>query len=254
MLARGALREVLPTLWEITRAAFRSQPEPARAAFANLVKEIRLARAAATSAAEFASLHGRKGLKVHLGCGNELKDGWVNLDINLSGMVPAPPAGSLPDTRFILCDLRLGALPLDDECCELIYSSHFFEHLEYDDGVRLMRDCRRVLQPGGIFRAALPDFPGMFRAYLARDEKRFDTYDIRDFWPSLAPETITLLDHVNFGVYQFGEHKCLYDEEKICLVLRHLGFAEVEITGYREGIDPDNELRRRYSFYVEAVK
>jgi hypothetical protein len=72
--------------------------------------------------------------------------------------------------------------------------------------------------------------------------------------PGLDPATTTLVDHINYGVYQNGEHKFIYDEEKICLVLRSLGFGSVNITPYREGLDPPNELRQRYSFYVEAIK
>jgi hypothetical protein len=34
----------------------------------------------------------------------------------------------------------------------------------------------------------------------------------------------------------------------------YTGFTSVEITDYRDGMDPASELRRRYSFYVEATK
>jgi predicted SAM-dependent methyltransferase len=250
---RGVLSAALPALRDIARALLWPQPEPVKRALRNLLDEVRLARATAAAAPQFAALRGRKGLLLHLGCGNHLKDGWVNLDLNLNGTAPALPSQRLPQTRFILYDLRSGTLPLDDDSCELIYSSHFFEHLEHDDGVGLMRDCRRVLQPGGIFRAALPDFPELFRAYLERDEKVFELYSIFDVFPHRPPETVTLVDHVNANVYGWG-HKCIYDPEKICRVLRHLGFAAVDITDYREGIDPASEIRRRYSFYVEATK
>jgi predicted SAM-dependent methyltransferase len=250
---RGALSGALPALRDIARALFWPQPEPVKRALRSLLDGVRLARAMAMAAPQFTALRGEKGLRLHLGCDNHLKEGWVNLDLNLNGTAPARPPKPLPQTRFILYDLRSGTLPLDDESCELIYSSHFFEHLEYDDGERLMRDCHRVLQPGGTFRAALPDFPELFRAYLERDEKVFELYSIFDVFPHRSPETVTLVDHVNANVYEWG-HKCIYDQEKICGVLRHLGFASVEITNYREGIDPASELRRRYSFYVEARK
>lgn len=242
-------------LWLIARALFWSpRPEPVKAALRNLLNEIVLADATAAEAAKFAELRGRRGLKLHLGCGGDLKDNWVNLDLNLNGTVPALPAVCSPETRFILHDLRSGALPLDDASCAFIYSSHFFEHLEYDAGVRLMAECRRVLQHGGIFRAAMPDFPGMFRAYLAGNEEHFNGYSIFDVFPDRPHETVNLVDHVNYGVYQFGEHKCIYDQDKLCRVLRHLGFSIVAVTDYREGIDSPTELRRRYTFYVEAVK
>jgi predicted SAM-dependent methyltransferase len=253
VLGHGALREALPALRDIARALFWPQPEPVKRALRSLLDEVRLARVTTAAAPQFTALRGEKGLLLHLGCGNHLKDGWLNLDLNLNGTAPELPPQRLPQTRFILYDLRSGTLPLDDDSCELIYSSHFFEHLAYDDGERLMRDCHRVLQPGGTFRAALPDFPELFRAYLERDEKVFELYSIFDVFPHRPPETVTLVDHVNANVYEWG-HKCIYDQEKICRVLRHLGFASVEITDYREGIDPASELRRRYSFYVEATK
>lgn len=254
MSAHSVLTETLPALRAVTRAVLRPQSEPVQRALRKLLDEIGLARETAAAAAQFAALRGGKGFRLHLGCGGELKDGWINLDLNLHGTVPQLPPVASPQTRFILYDLRSGRLPLDDECCELVYSSHFFEHLEYDDGVRLMQDCHRVLQAGGTFRAALPDFPGMFRGYVDGDETRFDLYRISDVFPNRPPDTISLVDHVNYGVYQFGEHKCIYDQEKICRVLRHLGFVAIEITDYRKELDPASELRRRYSFYVEAQK
>jgi SAM-dependent methyltransferase len=223
----------LPALRDIARALLWPQPEPVKRALRNLIDEVRMARAAAAAAPQFAALRGEKGLLLHLGCGNHLKDGWINLDLNLNGAPPAPPQ-RLPQTRFILYDLRSGTLPLDDDSCELIYSSHFFEHLEYDDGERLMRDCHRVLQPGGIFRAALPNFPGLFRAYLEHNENHFDLYTIFDVYPQRPPETVTLVDHVNLGVYEWG-HKCIYDQEK--------DLPGVALPGLRLG--RNNRLSRR---------
>jgi predicted SAM-dependent methyltransferase len=229
-------------------------PRPSiKKAFSNLLDEVRIARAVDAAAPKFAALRGSKRLLIHLGCGAQIKDGWINLDIHHGPTLPVLPANCSAQTRFISHDLRLGTLPFSNDSCELIYSSHFFEHLEYEDGVRLMRDCHRVLQPGGTFRAALPHFEKLFRSYLDRDEKHFNLYNILDVYPSRPPETITLCDHVNLGVYAFG-HKCIYDEEKICRLLRYLGFASVEITDFCEEIDPPSEIRRRYSFYVEARK
>jgi hypothetical protein len=46
----------------------------------------------------------------------------------------------------------------------------------------------------------------------------------------------------------------IYDEEKLILILRRMGFNSVFISSYQEGIDPDDSVRQRYSFYIEAVK
>jgi predicted SAM-dependent methyltransferase len=231
-----------------------TQPTPVQAAARNLWREIQLARTARQAGRQFAALRGRKDLKVHLGCGGELKAGWVNVDLDLNGLVPPRRPEQADDTLFILHDLRSGTLPLADESCAVFYSSHFMEHLEYHEGLRLMGDCLRMLRPGGIFRAGLPHFRKMFRAYLDADHHYFDLIDARQWLPDRPPETVTLVDHVNLGVYQWGEHKFIYDEEKICIVLRHLGYRSAEIVPYQEGLDPENEVRQRYSFYVQAVK
>ncbi len=107
---RGALSQALPALRVIAQALFWPQPEPVKRALRNLLDEVRLARATAAAVPQFAALRGGKGLLLHLGCGNQLKDGWVNLDANLNGTAPELPPNRLPQTRFILYDLRSGTL------------------------------------------------------------------------------------------------------------------------------------------------
>jgi predicted SAM-dependent methyltransferase len=236
----------------VIRARLDAQPEGMRDALRTLWNEIKVGRIVRASAKSFAALKGRKNLKVHIGAGDDIRLGWVNLDLNLR-IPPHIDPTAHPDTIFINYDLRRG-LPLDDESCDLIYSSHFFEHLEYGQGLRLMRDCFRALRPGGTFRISLPNFKGLFDAYLRGDEEYMDGVNLRELLPEVEAGTETLVDHINYGIYQYGEHKCVYDEEKLVLILKRIGFSRVEPTDYREGLDPASPLRRRYSFYVEAVK
>ena len=227
-------------------------PDPLRHALRALRFELRVALQAARGRRRLRSLNGRTGLRLHLGCGGELKPGWINLDLDarpLRKAIRKAPAGTL----FVPWDLRRGFVPLPDASCEVVYSSHFFEHLDYEPAVRLMRDCHRLLRPGGLFRAALPTFPAMFRAYLAGDASYFEETPLASVRPEVAPATATLVDHLNYGLYQYGEHKCVWDEEKLCRVLEEIGF-EAKPSEFRADLDPDNALRRRYSFYVEGVK
>jgi predicted SAM-dependent methyltransferase len=233
---------------------FGTQPEPVRRAALSLWNEIEIARGAGRAARKFQQIRNRRDMKVHLGCGPELKSGWVNVDLDLHNTVPAITPDMAPETVFINYDLRRGTLPLDSGSCSYIYSAHFFEHLEYPAGARLMRDCYRVLRPGGTFRAALPTFKAMLTAYLEGNEQYFEPFDILAVLPYLEKGTETLVDHVNFGVYSYGEHKCIYDEQKVCLLLSHIGFRDAQVSTYQEGMDPDNYLRQRYSFYIEATK
>jgi len=224
-----------------------ARPKPLRHAILNLWLEYKISRIVRASAPLFRALHDQRDLKVQLGPGYELKPGWINIDLVAhSKTLP-------PDTILILHDLRQG-LPLGDGSCAYIYSSHFLEHLEYEQGVHLLQDCYRVLKPGGVFRAAMPNFKRMFAAYLQRDQSYFDLIDIPTRMPYIEPGTETIVDHVNYGVYQLGEHKCVYDEEKLEVLLRHTGFSSVTVVDYQEGIDSSHPVRLKYTFYIEAIK
>jgi predicted SAM-dependent methyltransferase len=230
------------------------QPEGVRTTARMLWDEVRIARRVARAPAAFAALEGRTELKVHLGCGPELKPGWVNVDLDIPDDVPPMLPGRAADSWYISYDLRSGTLPLADGSCALIYSSHFFEHLEPAQGYRLMRDCHRALRPGGVFRVCLPDLRRVFDAYLRGDEHYLHLLNVREALPYLVPGTETIVDYVNYGVYQNGEHKCVYDEEKVLRLLHTIGFAEAAPSTYVEGLDSGSDVRRRYSFYVDATK
>src|SRR5690349_12549805 len=78
-----------------------------------LWNEIKIARMSWASAQVLQSLRGQRDLNIHLGCGPDIRPGWVNIDL-----VVTPPAGFdsaiYPDTRLVSYDLRQG-LPLEQE-------------------------------------------------------------------------------------------------------------------------------------------
>ncbi len=97
---------------------------------------------------------------LNLGCGRIFNPDWINVDFESSG----------PDV--LPYDLRLG-LPFPDESMELVYHSHVLEHFSKRRGEFLLRECLRVLRPGGLLRLAVPDLENITRAYLkALDEVR----------------------------------------------------------------------------------
>lgn len=231
------------------------QPEYVKAAIDGLREELRIARITRGSTEALQALAGKTELRIHLGCGPDIRPGWVNVDLALTRRID--PAAH-PDATFVNHDLRQG-LPLEEASCAFIYSSHFFEHLNHEEGRQLLVDCYRALRPGGTFRVALPDLKGLFEAYLRRDEEFLSLLSPlldTDPWLASAVETgtKTLVDYVNYGVYQSGEHKYIYDQEKLDTVLRSVGYGSVTPSSYQEGTDPGSPVRRRYSLYAEAVK
>lgn len=90
------------------------------------------------------------GLRLDLGCGYYKPDGFIGID-NLSGEgAQIQSQANAPD---ILMDLNNHAIPLDENSCVEIRSSHFLEHSRLD---HIINECFRLLRPGGIFCFAVP--------------------------------------------------------------------------------------------------
>ncbi len=189
--------------------------------------------------------------RLHLGCGSHPKAGWVNIDL-------WPDSDSIPDEPGLVAlnyDLTQG-LPLPDDICAEIYSSHFLEHLPARAGAMLLEECHRVLHSGGRLRSCLPDFQRMARAYVAGDTEYFaPLYEIfGGLIGDGVPGSGTIMDAVNNGLYQFGEHKCMYDAEKLEKLLTAIGFSEVRRSEFDPDIDGTWDAREHFSFYLDAVK
>ena len=165
------------------------------------------ARTLLTRRREIAALNARGALRLHLGCGDRLKPGWVNVDLH--------PAA----------DLRLDVRrpwPFAGAVAEEIYAEHLFEHLEWPaDSGHFLREARRVLAPGGTLRLSVPSLERHVRAYTERDEAFR-----RQYSPFLPPAAATWADALNHFFRQFGEHRYAYDSETLAARLREAGFRE----------------------------
>jgi predicted SAM-dependent methyltransferase len=90
---------------------------------------------------------------LNVGCGSRYHADWCNIDLVASGK------------EVIEFDIRRG-LPFDDNTFDAVYHSHVLEHLTPEQGERLVRECGRVLAPGGILRIVVPDLERITALYL----------------------------------------------------------------------------------------
>ena len=98
--------------------------------------------------------------RINLACGGVYVNGkhWINLDYASS-------------SRAVQQANLLGQLPLSDESAELVYSSHFLEHIPRSQVSALLSECWRVLHPGGVLRLVGPDLENLCHTYLTHRKR-----------------------------------------------------------------------------------
>lgn len=206
-----------------------------RLAAAALATEFRIAALHVRGAWRVRRLANRHPLKLHLGCGEKPKPGWINLDL-----------GASADIKL---DLRR-PLPFDEHSCEAIYSEHFLEHVEYPHATqRLLSECRRVLRPGGVFSVGVPDTEWPMSEYLGVTSDGYFSIAKERWHPDWCR---TRMEHLNFHFRQAGEHKFAYDLETLLATLRTAGFVEVRAREFCATLDSAD--RRIGTIYVDCTK
>jgi predicted SAM-dependent methyltransferase len=160
--------------------------------------------------------------------------GWTSVDLN--------PAADIHH------DLR-EPLPFPDNSVDEIYSSHMLEHFVYPEPMlSLLRDCNRMLKPGGRIRIAVPNARLFLNAYFNPedfDRERFCGWEVGLHYTSR-------IDVVNFIAYLGGEHRFMFDDDNLPRVLAEAGFHEARMREFDGSIDI--ERRRDESIYAEARK
>ena len=174
---------------------------------------------------------------LHLGCGTVYLPGFINIDAN-------PKA-----RKDLWLDVRCG-LPFRNASVDSIYTAHMIEHLYPDELHNLMRECSRVLKPGGGMRIVVPSLSSAIAAYCDKKANWFADWPIA--YASRGGQ------FSNF-IFCAGQHRTAFDFDYLEEVLRKAGFNNVqeategESAIYGEKV-PRHESREdlQHSLFVEA--
>jgi predicted SAM-dependent methyltransferase len=185
---------------------------------------------------------------LNVGCGaNRPQDlDWINID-NLHAIFPdasCPEREQMDaEPNYFDHDLRLGLKPFEDNSVHGILASHFMEHLDCCEALTFLKECRRVLIPGGIMRISVPD------PKLMRELEKLDI----DYWHQFKPKDMTFIEYALF----FAAHKQLLTDEALYTLLDTAGFTSYYKVDANTSTLPklatiDN--RQSFSLFVEGVK
>lgn len=163
-------------------------------------------------------------VRIHLGCGPVRLDGWVNLDIR-----PFPAVD-------VIADARRG-LPL--RAARYVFAEHFLEHLELDEAIALLAECRRILTPDGVVRISTPNLDWVWATcYSTRwAQASEETAVINPLrWRHDAASTVSCLE-LNKAFRGWG-HRFLFNRSMLEEALRAAGFAKLEWCVYGKSEHP----------------
>jgi predicted SAM-dependent methyltransferase len=183
-------------------------------------------------------------MKLHLGCGPKILDGWINVDYSLGARLAKVPLFRAFnrranlfnmdwDRRIFLHDLTR-PFPWKDGSADMVYTSHTVEHFSREQGRRFLRECHRVLKEDGILRVIVPDLAFYVREYSAGNLRADDFVEKLGV---LHHGTGSRLKDSIAPLIQFP-HKCMYDAPTMVAVLEEAGFA-AESRGAYESAIPD---------------
>lgn len=189
----------------------RDRPPPAVAAAAPAAFSLRaVAQGNPGLAAQFlwatnAAPVGPSPLFLHLGCGENVLDGFVNLD-------------------FIPHDARVHAFNLLDlwpegwvGSAQGVFSEDTLEHFFHGEQAYILCNANRMLQAGGIARMLMPSYP---RLAAYGDTFRPTADDVMHAAFGVA----TGADAVNMGM-RFSGHRWLHSEASLAALASMAGFA-----------------------------
>lgn len=176
-------------------------------------------------------------IKIDLGSGNRRgENGWTTVDI------------------CDICDLYWNIflpLPLPDNSVSQIYSSHVLEHFYYQDSLKIVKECYRLLKPQGMLKICVPNAKLYINSYY---EQKTAQLEIEENTKNTIyfDKTDTDIDYLNYMAYMGGEHKYMFDENNLLAMLKKAGFSDVQPSIFDPEID--HLHRQKESIYAIAIK
>jgi len=150
-------------------------------------------------------------IKLHLGCGHQKLQGYLNIDGEFMRH----------DNDIIIHDISQ-PFPIPDNCVDEILTVHVIEHFSREIPPLMFKEFLRICKPGGFVATEWPDFLKMCKE-VVKNPDCFWTTDKR-----LVKRTISGI----YGDYaRYPDpvmlHKWGYSEESMIKLLKEIGFSTV---------------------------
>lgn len=146
-------------------------------------------------------------MRIHVGCGKRVLDGWTNVDV-----VRNPGAVRDPEILASATDI-----PLPNGCASEVMAIHLFEHFYRWDAAYALAEWRRLLRPGGRLVLELPDLLKCARNLLKLVEAGGKPLQQMAMWGIYGDDTLE---------DPYMMHRCGWWPESLSTFLVQHGFAD----------------------------
>lgn len=191
--------------------------------------------------------------KLHLGAGTNILEGWCNTDI-----IPNLKIGVFLDARK--------KFPFKDNSFDYIFSEHMIEHLKLRDGIHLIKECFRVLKPGGKLRISTPSLGYLIELYNPEKNEIQKSEIMRIVDMVFSDIKIYQDTFVINNFFRNWGHKFIYDYKVLCELMKREGFANTRQCQVKESSDKNlqnleahgkfisEEINKLQTFIIEGEK
>ena len=151
--------------------------------------------------------------KLQIGCGPYPLEGWMNTDLTTNYRTGNP----------IFMDAGK-PFPIPDASFDYVYSEHLFEHLTHPQATNMLKECYRIMKPGGIIRIATPNLQFLVDMYAHPEKsanKAYLEFDAERSGLPFSPAYTISRFHTSWG------HQIIYDPETLSRFLESVGFNDI---------------------------
>ncbi len=180
-------------------------------------------------------------VKLNFGSGDGPLEGWINVDYERQWR---------PDVAANLAD----SLPFTNGSVDFIHSEDFIDQLTLDDAFIFLKECHRILKPGGVARILTPDLKKFAQLYLD------DGPELKRLWDfvGLPLKTSSHCEIFNIGMRMAG-HTFLYDAPTFERVVAECGLTPTAVKYNQSDHAPLRDIDLRspeiaISMYYECTK
>lgn len=191
--------------------------------------------------------------KLQIGAQCNSINGWLNVDI-------------LPKDRQTAYMDATKPFPFNTNSFDFIFSEHMIEHISFKEGEFMLKECYRVLKPGGKIRISTPNLAFLIALYTAPKEQLHQEYvseSVKRYFKSDVPMLDTIV--INNFFRDWG-HQFIHDYKSLSHLLEKAGFKNSKLCQVgksndpvlsdleKHGLEVSEKFNHLESIIIEAIK